>query len=151
MCLILLVGTVLCGVLRFIHYINILLSKGPLRAFNFLSFFLPPPPLFVAGGSTGELNYSGPPPTCKASSLPLSCTPRPRTSQCCALHITTKLLQESSAVAITAAKTEFPGLPEISRHRAAPQLEMRTSASRYLPHPLVMLTTVAASSRCNNL
>lgn len=49
MCLILLVGTVLCGVLRFIHYINILLSKGPLRAFNFLSFFLPPPPSFCGG------------------------------------------------------------------------------------------------------
>lgn len=81
------------------------------------------------------MNYSEPP-TCKASSLPLSRTPRPRTFQFCALHITTKLLQESSAAATTAAEAEFPGLPEISRHGAAPQLRNATSASRYLTTPV---------------
>lgn len=86
----------------------------------------------MAGGSSGELNYSGPP-TRKASSLPLSCTPRPRTFQFCALHITTKLLQESSAAAITAAKAEFPGLPENKPARGWLLLSSKSDVSEPLP------------------
>lgn len=113
-------GFVWCFEIHSLHQYfteHVLCDKTFNRAFNFLFFF-------VAGGSTGELNHSGPP-TFKASSPPLSCTPRPRMFQFCALNITTKLLQESSAAAITAANAEFPGLPEINRHGAAPQLETR--------------------------
>lgn len=76
MCLIVLGQTALCGVLRVIHCTSILLSLycavGPLIK-HLMSFF------FLYGGrECWGLNDSGPP-TCKSSSLPLSCTPRPRT------------------------------------------------------------------------
>lgn len=112
---------------------HVLYGRPFKRAFNFLPFFFLSFSLFlVAGGSSGELNYSGPP-TRKASSLPLSCTPRPRTFQFCALHITTKLLQESSAAAITAAKAEFPGLPENKPARGWLLLSSKRDVSEPLP------------------
>lgn len=46
------------------------------------------------------------------------------------------------------------GIPRVARNQPAWgcfSARNATSVSRYLPHPLVMLTTVAASSRCNNL
>lgn len=113
------------------------------KAFNVLFFFM-------AGGSAGDWTTQG---LLHANQVLYHWAglPGPKRFQFCPLHIITKLPLGKLISSNHCCRRGIPGVARNQPANDCSSARNATSASRYLPHPLVRLTTLAASSQCNNL